>query len=94
MNVTHTSTNESTPANHLVEEDSSQHLPPEDEEEISANMTVTEATNSDNSDDIELEYPQPSTNYQKMQRKLARQKQLKDFRAREMALAREERFLR
>ena len=90
-----------TPANHLVE-DSSKLLPPEDEEEISDNVTVTEAflaTDSDNSgmspgDTVELEYPQPSTNYQKMQRKLARQKQLEDMRAREMAFAREERFLR
>lgn len=42
----------------------------------------------------EWEYPQPSTNYQKMQRQLARQKQLKEMQAREAAYAREERFLR
>ena len=42
----------------------------------------------------DLEYPQPSTNYQKRQRQLARQKQLDDMRAREMAAAREERLLR
>ena len=42
----------------------------------------------------EYEYPQPSTNYQKMQRQLAREKQLEGMRAREAAYAREERFLR
>ena len=42
----------------------------------------------------DLEYPQPSTNYQKRQRQLARQKQLDEMRAREMAAAREERLLR
>ena len=42
----------------------------------------------------DLEYPQPSTNYQKRQRQLARQKQLDDMRARETAAAREERLLR
>ena len=48
---------------------------------------------TDDSPDLS-EYPQPSTNYQKMQRQLARQKQLEDMRARESAEAREERFLR
>ena len=40
------------------------------------------------------EYPQPSTNYQKIQRHLARQKQLADMRSRETTLEREQRFLR
>ena len=40
------------------------------------------------------EYPQPSTNHQKVQRHLARQKQLADMRLRETALDREHRFLR
>ena len=48
----------------------------------------------DSTDGDEWEYPQPSTNYQRMQRQLARQKQLEEMRAREAAYAREERLLR
>ncbi|CAI8025840.1 hypothetical protein GBAR_LOCUS14903 [Geodia barretti] len=43
---------------------------------------------------LETEYPKPSSNYQKTQRRLARQKQLDDMRAREAALARSERLKR
>ena len=39
------------------------------------------------------EYPQPSTNFQKTQRKLARERQLQEFYAREASLAREERLM-
>ena len=42
----------------------------------------------------ETEYPKPSSNHQKIQRKLARQRQLDEFRARESSLAREERLMR
>lgn len=49
---------------------------------------------SDQDEAKEYEYPQPSSNFQKMQRKLAREKQLENMRARELAYAREERFLR
>ena len=42
----------------------------------------------------EEEYPQPSTPQQKLIRRLARQKQLEEMRAREAALSREERLLR
>lgn len=48
----------------------------------------------DNAIQEDSEYPLPSTNYQKMQRQLARQKQLDEMRAREAAWAREERLLR
>ena len=56
----------------------------------------TPADRDDTPDDTpeDSEYPQPSTNYQKMQRQLARQKQLADMHAREAAYAREERYLR
>ena len=40
------------------------------------------------------EYPPPSTNYQKMERRLARQRQLEEALAREAALEREERLMR
>ena len=40
------------------------------------------------------EYPQPSTNFQKTQRKLARERQLQEFYAREASLAREERLMK
>ena len=42
----------------------------------------------------EEEYPQPSTPQQKLLRRLARQKQLEEMRAREAAILREERLLR
>ena len=58
---------------------------------VSSEETISD---TDDSPDDLSEYPQPSTNYQKMQRQLARQKQLKDMHAREAAEAREERFLR
>ena len=43
---------------------------------------------------LETEYPKPSSNYEKTQRRLARQKQLDDMRTREAALARAERLKR
>ena len=43
---------------------------------------------------LETEYPKPSSNYQKTQRRLARQKQLDDMRTGEAALARAERLKR
>ena len=55
------------------------------------------SVSAENEDEISVdaeEYPQPSTYSQKMQRELARQKQLQDMRTREEALARKERFLR
>ena len=55
---------------------------------------VPHPTVCDSTDGDEWEYPQPSTNYQRMQRQLARQKQLEEMRAREAAYAREERLLR
>ena len=56
--------------------------------------TSTTTTETEQSREVEEEYPQPSTYYQKMQRRLARQKQLSEMRAREMAMEREKRFLR
>ena len=55
---------------------------------------VEDITDPNSTDGDELEYPQPSTNYQRMQRQLARQRQLEEMRARETAYAREERLLR
>ena len=46
------------------------------------------------SSSTEEEYPQPSTPQQKLMRRLARQKQLEEMRAKEAALLREERLLR
>ena len=43
---------------------------------------------------LETEYPKPSSNYQKTQRRLARQKQLDEMRTREAAEARAERLQR
>jgi hypothetical protein len=58
-------------------------------------ITGSEETILEADESLDLsEYPQPSTYFQKMQRQLARQKQLQDMRAREAAEAREERFLR
>ena len=53
----------------------------------------SEATDSSYSP-TEEEYPQPSTAQQKLIRRLARQKQLEEMKAREAALSREERLLR
>jgi len=46
----------------------------------------TDAAETAQSREVGEEYPQPSTNYQKMQRRLAREKQLSELRAREMAM--------
>ena len=69
---------------------------------LSLDVQTSNVTSEPSTDEAETaqsrelgeEYPQPSTNYQKMQRKLARQKQLSEMRAREMAMEREKRFLR
>ena len=57
-----------------------------------------ENSNGDTPDTLnsptEEEYPQPSTHQQKLIRRLARQKQLEEMRAREAAHSREERLLR
>ena len=67
-----------------------------------ANSEQTPEIKSSSSDDTpdtlhsptEEEYPQPSTPQQKLIRRLARQKQLEEMKAREAALSREERLLR
>ena len=64
--------------------------------DVSAELPNTSTTSDEETDhgSPETEYPKPSSNYQKMQRRLARQKQLEELHAREAALAREERLMR
>ena len=55
-------------------------------------LSITSTDSPSNKEDTE--YPPPSTNYQKTERRLARQRQLEEMRAREAAWEREERLMR
>ena len=55
-------------------------------------LSITSTDSPPNKEDTE--YPPPSTNYQKTERRLARQRQLEEMRAREAAWEREERLMR
>ena len=58
------------------------------------NSSSADTPDTPSSPTEELEYPQPSTPQQKLIRRLARQKQLEEMKAREAALEREKRLLR
>ena len=70
-------------------------------DKLDKSLCLEESLSHDNSEDVEPmsspteeEYPQPSTPQQKLIRRLARQRQLEEMRAKEAALLREERLLR